>query len=112
MYMRATYNESELIEAVKDVEQRSLAAVDEIRRLKQRRFRYAERLCRRHKTLDVAQSHETRRSFRSIEDRWHSSGLQQTINQPTAVQSTQSSHMCHACSSLNPLAMISFTLRL
>jgi len=83
--IQATYDDSELVEAIEDIEQRSLASVDQVRRLKQWCLRHAERLGGRHETLNVAQSHETRRRFRSVEDRRHSSRLQQTIHQPTAI---------------------------
>jgi len=33
--IQATYDDSELVEAIEDIEQRSLASVDQVRRLKQ-----------------------------------------------------------------------------
>jgi len=81
-----TYDESELVEAVKNVEQWTLAAVDEIGRLKQWRLGHTERFGGSHETLDVAQSHEAGRRFRSVEDRRHSSSLQQAIHQPAGIK--------------------------
>jgi len=79
----ATYDEAELVKAVDDVQQRSLATLVQVRRLEQRRRRHSVRLGCIVEVLDVAQRHKTARRFRVERCRRQTCSLRQLVDQPT-----------------------------
>jgi len=70
-----------MVEAVDDVEQRSLATFEQVWSLEERRSRNAVRLGSVVEVLDVAHRDETGRCFRVEIRRWQPSGLRQLVDQ-------------------------------
>ena len=81
--IHATYDEAELVKAVDDVQQRSLATLVQVRRLEQRRRRHSVRLGCIVEVFDVAQRHKTARRFRVERCRRQTCSLRQLVDQPT-----------------------------